>query len=298
MTAAIDTHVHLWDLSRFSYPWLEAEGQAELRADYLLDDLLADLGGVSIEGLVHVQAEMDHALDPVLETAWLDAVFAAAPPGTPPMLYVGYADLRASDLGETLARHAAHERVRGIRQELWFEPGSTEPGIETADLMADPAWRAGLRLLPEHDFLFEALVAVPQLAQARRVFREVPGLRVVLEHTGVPTLVDGAPPAGWVEGLEGFAAEVPDSVLKVSALGFIKSGWELDEVAPVVRRAIEIFGPSRVMLGSNYPVERLDSSYARVWAAYEEIASELSETEREEIFAGTARRVYGFEGAP
>ena len=34
----VDAHLHLWDLGRFSYPWLSEPDCADLRADYLPDD--------------------------------------------------------------------------------------------------------------------------------------------------------------------------------------------------------------------------------------------------------------------
>lgn len=289
---AIDTHVHFWDLAQFGYPWLDADDCADIRADYLPADLAADIAGADVLAMVHVQAEVDHAVDPVDETAWLTSVLDAAPPSVPPAAIVGYADLRRPDLEDVLARHLHFARVRGIRQELWFDPASTEPGALHDDLLSDPAWVAGLRQLAGHSLSFDALVSASQLAQAAAVFREHPELAVILDHTGVPTLTDGVPPPEWRTSLRRFASEVPNSVLKISGMAFIQPAWRIPDVAPVVRESIETFGPARCMLGSNFPVDKPHADYARVWEAYDEITSDLSGHERAAIFSDTARRVY------
>jgi predicted TIM-barrel fold metal-dependent hydrolase len=288
----VDTHVHFWDLSQFDYPWLESEESARIRANYLPEQFADDLVGVDIEAFVHVQAEVDHSIDPVAETAWLAAILSEAGGAVPPAVCVGYADLRSQDLDDILARHAEYDLLHGIRQEAWFDPDSTDPGVLREDLLADPAWARGLRTLVEHDLSFDLLISADQLQRACDVFREVPEVSVILDHTGVPTLVDGVPPPEWRTGLRRFADEVPRGVLKVSGIGFIDPDWELAHVAPLVHEAIEIFGPERCMLGSNFPVDRPYSTYAELWEAYEAISSDLSSSERSALFRDTARRVY------
>jgi predicted TIM-barrel fold metal-dependent hydrolase len=186
--------------------------------------------------------------------------------------------------------------MRGIRQEVWFDPNSTEPGAQRDDLLADPAWARGLRTLVEHDLSFDLLIAAHQLERACDIFREVPELSVVLDHTGVPTLVDGAPPPRWRTGLSRFAHEVPRSLLKISNMGFIDPAWELAEVTPLVLESIEAFGPERCMLGSNFPVDRPYSTYAELWKAYEAMSSDLSPSERSALFRELPDVSIGFLG--
>ena len=47
------------------------------------------------------------------------------------------------------------------------------------------------------------------------------------------------------------------------------------------------------MFGSDWPVCLLAATYGEVVAATEELLAGLTEAEREAVFAGTARRVYG-----
>lgn len=292
----IDTHVHFWDLARFRYPWLDAEECAPIRASYLPGQLISDFEDLDVRGLVHVQADMDRGVDPAEETKWLESM-RQAHGDLPPMVCVAYADLRAPALDDVLRRHLRHEFVRGIRQEAWFDPDSTLPGILRTNLLSDAAWIMGLRTLRRYDLLFELLVKAEQLEQAAAVFNDLPGLPVVLEHTGVPINRDGGPPPQWRSGMRAFAKSVPHSVLKISAMGFIRPSWSLADVGPIVREGIEIFGPERCMLGSNFPVEQPHGSYSRLWRAYDEITRDLSIDERADIFSRTARRVYRIDSA-
>lgn len=289
----VDTHIHLWELDRFHYPWLGDAGAEDLRWDYLVDDFRQDAKGLDPAATVHVQAEVDHSLDPAEETKWL-ASLAAASSGEPavPTVCVGYADLRAPDLDEVLARHREHALFRGIRQEAWFDPETKRADVPPFNLLDDPAWAAGLRRLADEDLSFDLLVWPHQLEQAASIFRALPELRVVLEHTGVP--VDPAPEARevWRSGMRRFAAEVPQAILKISALRFVSPTWSLDDLRPVVREVVDVFGPQRCMFGSNFPVDRPSVSYADLWAAYDEFTADLSADERAAMFHDNAVRTY------
>jgi predicted TIM-barrel fold metal-dependent hydrolase len=70
----IDTHVHHWELGRFQCPWLADAAFDDLRKDYSPADYRADAAELPVDGWVHIQAEVDHQLDPVAETAWVESL--------------------------------------------------------------------------------------------------------------------------------------------------------------------------------------------------------------------------------
>ncbi len=292
----IDAHLHLWDLQRLSYPWMADPELGVLRQDYLPHDFRRDTAELDVAGVVHVQAEMDHAADPVIETAWLAELAADVSAGAPvPTVCVGYADLRDPKLADVLDRHAAYPFVRGIRQEAWCDPNSARADILTVNLLEDPAWIRGLRVLAERNLSFELLVFPHQLALAAEVFARLPGLTVLLGHTGVP---DPAIDPGlelWRAGITRFAREVPQAVLKLSGMGFVSGGaaWTAADLAPLVHECIDVYGPDRCLFASNWPVERLATPrYSDVWARYDELTADLTADERAALFVGTAARVY------
>lgn len=149
---------------------------------------------------------------------------------------------------------------------------------------------AGLRRLARRGLTFDLLVWPHQLTQAAGIFRALPDLPVVLEHGGLPA---GDPSRDqWRAGLRRFAAEVPHAVLKLSALRSVSPAWSADELRPVVREAIECFGPHRCMFGSNFPVDKPAISYPAMWQTYVDLTRELSPSERAAVFRETAARIY------
>lgn len=61
---------------------------------------------------------------------------------------------------------------------------------------------------------------------------------------------------------------------------------------PWVLECIDAFGPGRAFFGSNWPVDRLYSSYGDVVDAYAEIISGFTEAERRALFSGSAERIF------
>lgn len=291
----VDTHIHLWSLQRFHYPWLKDPGAEGLQWDYLVDDWRQDAKDVDVLGTVHVQAEVDHSIDPAEETAWLAALAAEQTSNPAPAVCVGYADLRAPDLDEVLDRHQEHALFRGIRQEAWYDPQSRRSDVPRTNLLDDPAWIAGLGRLSARGLSFDLLVWSHQLEQAASIFRDHPDLHLILEHTGVPPGVSAEALAGWRSGMQTFAEQVPNAMLKISGLIFVSPTWALEEIEPVVEEALEIFGPSRCMFGSNFPVDRPAVTYGELWAAYDRFTAGLSSQERAAVFRDNAARFYRIE---
>lgn len=291
MVAIIDAHQHFFDVERFRYPLLEDDAFQALRAQYTLPEFLADIGTVDVVGSVHVQAEVDHATDPVRETAWLQTVADASGPRRVPSAIVGYADLRRSDLEDTLSRHCAHAAMRGIRQEAWYDPAVRRRDFPAADLLEDPRWRAGYRTLARFGLSFDLLVLPWQLPGAARFAAEVPDVPVILEHIGMAPVGNADAMDTWRAGLRTFA-RLEHAAVKISALGQIDPHWTPATIRPLVLEVIEIFGVNRCLFGSNFPVEKLTATYADVWSAFEDIAAPFSEAERNALFNGNARRVY------
>jgi len=294
MSSFVDAHIHLWDIDRFHYPWLGDEGGERFAFNYVLDDWLADVGNVDLVATVHVQAEMDHAVDPVVETAWLAEVRAGQAGRATPTVCVGYADLRAPDVEDVLDRHGEHEFFRGIRQELWYDPESRRSDILTHNLLDDPAWARGLARLVPRGLSFDLLAWPGQLGRATEILRELPELAVVLEHAGLPP-ADAEGRGAWRRMISRFAREVPNATLKISALSFLSPAWDVDELGGCVKEAVEIFGPERCMLGSNFPVDRPAVSYQRLWSDMERWTAGLSPAEQRQVRVENALRVYRIE---
>ena len=293
----IDAHHHLCQLGEASYPWLEGPPVARyhgddlpLRRDYLLADYLADVAeleplGGRLVGSVHVE---NGAADPLRESRWVDAVSTATGIPTAQVVKV---DLTSPTAREQLAAHTALPTVRGVRDILNWHPDPLFTHRDRDDLMTDPAWLAGLTAVAEAGLSFDLQIFPDQLRQAAALAVDHGNLPIVLDHAGMPIDRDRDALDLWRTDLAVLAAE-PNTTVKISALGTNDHRWSVDSIRRVVLDTIEVFGPSRCMFASNFPVDGLYSTFGALFAAFDALTSGFSPSERAELFAGTARRFY------
>jgi predicted TIM-barrel fold metal-dependent hydrolase len=276
----IDAHHHLWDLSIYPYPWL-ANPDVTITKRYLAEDLVEDGRDSHLVKSVHVQAEIDRDLA-VAETAWLQDI--ADRHGFPHGI-VAYAPLHDPGLDALLEGHAQYANMRGIRQIL------NPDQCERADYLTDAAWQAGYARLAHYGMSFD-LQAMPfQMADAARVAHAHPNVPMVVNHTGMPRDRTAAGFDEWRHGMR-LLAEQPPVSLKISGFAMFDANWTVDSIRPYVLEAVEIFGVERCMVGSNFPVDKVQSSFSVIFDAFKAILSGLSAAELRAVFYDNAERVY------
>ena len=290
----IDTHHHLWDLGHgYRYPWLQDRplgvgvcgDVAPIARDYLADDYRADTAGYDLVKSVHVEAV---AADAVGETRWLAPLVAA---GGPPYAIVARAELHAPDVERVLAAQAEFPAVRGIRHIVNWHANPRLTFTDRSDLLTDPAWRAGYRLLRKYGLSFDLQLYPGQMEDAYRLAADNPETLVILNHAGMPVDRDPDGIKAWQQGMKRLAS-APNVVAKISGLGMVDWSWTSESIRPFVRGTIDYFGTDRVMFGSNFPVDKLYSSFDTLYGAYENIVADLTEAEQDKLFHGNALTHY------
>jgi predicted TIM-barrel fold metal-dependent hydrolase len=281
-----DTHVHFHDLDvrPLRYEWLEP-GAAEdedlgdygaIRAEhYRAADYLAETRFHSVGRVVHVQAAVGTP-DPVDETRWLQR--ASDDLGIPHGIVAG-ADLSAPDRDDVLRRHLEFPALRGIRD------------LRYDDYLTDERWAEGFARLGELGLVCCDDPVIEQYGAAAALAARHPQTTLCVDHAGFPRRRDDAYFAEWREGMRAIAA-VPSTVVKVSGLGMCDHRWTVDSLRPWVLTCIELFGVDRAFFGTNWPVDRLFSSYGDVVDAYAEIIADFSDDEQRALFSGNANRVF------
>jgi predicted TIM-barrel fold metal-dependent hydrolase len=224
---------------------------------------------------VHVQAAIGIA-DPVEETRWLQG--QADRTGFPHGI-VGHCDLAAPDAADVLARHREYANFRGIRD---FGQG---------DYLSDPEWRRGYAQLAEDGLVFCIDVPWQDMPKARAVADDHDGVVMSVDHAGFPRERTDEYFADWKRGMEVLAG-APNAVCKISGLGMCDNRWTVASLRPWVLACIETYGVERCFFGTNWPVDRLYSSYGDVVDAYDEITSDFSDAERTALFSGNAERIF------
>ncbi|GHJ59738.1 metal-dependent hydrolase [Nocardioides sp. OK12] len=270
----LDAHLHVWDLEVGRYPWLGPE-HGDLYRSHLPAEAERELGDAGVAGAVLVQAE-----DTATDTAWLLET-AASHPWV--LGVVGWVQLDDPDVAAVQLDELAGSHLCGIRHLVHDDhrPDFLDlPGVRRS--LARVA-RLGLPLdvpdaWPRH------LDAVARLADA------LPELTVVLDHLAKPPR-GGDDLAAWEQALRG-AGERPNVVAKLSGLHVPGQPFTVDALRPVRDVALDVFGARRLMFGSDWPMAAQHTAYAEVLEVARALVGELGAAEQEEIWAGTARRVY------
>jgi len=307
----IDTHHHFWD----------RPGNR-----YLLPELLADIGdGHNVVGTVFVECESAYRADgPVEMRSVGEAAFVAgiarqaAAAGRPGVAqgFVGFADLTLGEAVEPVLdalMTASEGRLCGIRHAGGWHPdprvgGSHHGAGEGLYRRAD--FHAGLKVLAGRGLALDALVYHTQHDDILALAAACPDARICLNHSGMA--LGYGPFAGKLdEARQSWAATMP----KIAACPnvYLKLGGMMMRLAvfdynaepaplsskqlaeawrPFIAPSIEWFGAERCTFESNFPVEKMGIGYRALWNAFKRIAAGASETEKADLFAGTARRLY------
>jgi L-fuconolactonase len=273
----IDAHHHFWKRGLFDYSWLDEPALATINRDYLPADLAPLIRAAGVDRTVFVQTQ--HNLD---ETRW---ALGLADQHECIAGVVGWVDLASLDCERQLLEFKDHPKFKGVRHITQDEP-------DVDFIVRDDVIR-GLRVLERYGVPFDLLVYLRQLKHAATLARMLPDLPLVLDHLGKPRIKDHSID-DWLLEFRA-AAAFPNVVCKLS--GMITeadwSAWTADDLKPYVQTALELFGPDRLMFGSDWPVCELAGSYSGVKDALSDALGAISESERAAVFGGTAVRFYG-----
>lgn len=291
----IDPHMHLWDLDRQYYGWLQDDPLPHNPAgdtsgiagrSYGVADYLADSAGCDVVKTVHIECGLGPD-DQLAETDWLQSL---ADKGGYPHGIVAGANLERPDVEALLAAHAARPNVRGIRQIINWHADPLK-SYTPRDLLDDPAWVAGFGLLARHGLSFDLQAYPGQMSKAAALAVRHPDIPVIINHAGMPTDRDEAGLDAWRSGMA-LLAEQPQVSVKISGFGGVDPVWTTDSIRPFVLTLIEMFGVERCMFASNFPVDRVHGAFAAHFAAFDAIARDFSADERGLLFGGAAARIY------
>jgi len=292
MTGIVDAHHHVW--RQANLPWLQGPmvprifGPYEpIRRDYPIEEFLADVRASGVERSVYVQTNWSKT-GAVDEVAWVQSV--ADEHGWPHAI-VGYADLFDENVGETLQRQAKFPLMRGIRMQLHWHENEMYRFAPRADLMNEALFRKNMRLLADHGWPFDLQVFTSQMADAARLAADNPDITFVLQHAGMAEDLSPGGRAAWKDGMKRLADQ-ENIVSKLSGLGTFIHRNDPVHVADIVTETIAIFGMDRCLFGSNFPIEKLWTSYADLIAAYRTALASYPQAAQEAMLRENALRTY------
>ena len=274
----IDSHQHFWQYSRADYPWIGPESQL-LAQDYLPVDLEPHVRGEGIGGTVAVQARQT-----LEESRWLLELAA-----THPLIQgvVGWVDLQSEQVAEQLQEFSGCQKFVGVRHVVQDEP---DPRF-----LLGSAFVRGLSHLQHYGLTYDLLLYPEHLPAAVELAALLPEQPFVLDHSAKPRMKTGRPAdfASWQSDLIALASQA-NVCCKVSGLVTEAAWktWKRDEFVPYLEVVLAAFGPHRLMFGSDWPVCLLSAQYAEVALIVREFFAQLSGTQQDALWGGTAKRFY------
>jgi L-fuconolactonase len=275
----VDAHHHFWDPAEADYPWL-TDDLAVIRRRFAPRDLepLLAASGVSRTILVQTRSSLAET-EAFLATAARTSFIAGV---------VGWIDLVDEAAADELARLRAApggEKLVAIRHQVHDEP--------------DPDWlrradvRRGIAAVAAAGLAYDLLLRPRELPAAIDTVRSLPDVRFVVDHLAKPPIRDGQQEP-WATLIRELGRE-PNASCKVSGMVTEAdwAAWRPADLQPFVDHVVEVFGPRRLLFGSDWPVCLLAASYGEVLDVARLTLAALSEPERSAVFGGNAVEVYG-----
>ena len=274
----IDAHQHFWNYDPERDTWITPE-MSRIRADFypnLSEPIFKEQG---IEGCIAVQADSSEE-----ETLFL---LALAEQYDFIKGVVGWVDLQAKNIEDRLAYFAQFEQIKGFRHVI---QGEKDPLF-----FQRPAFISGVKALAAFDFSYEILIYPHQVEESIRFAAKLSDQVLILDHMAKAPL-KGKDIQQWKKEIQGYKA-LSHVYAKIS--GIITEAdwatWTQDEVKEVVDVALDVFGPDRLMFGSDYPVLLVAGELA-VWKnTFMACIEGLSQTEKKKITLDNCLKIYQTE---
>jgi L-fuconolactonase len=270
----IDAHHHLWHYSADEYGWID-ESMEVLRRDFLPADLAPLCADAGVEATIAVQARQT-----MEETRWLLSI---AEQSKLVRGVVGWADIAAEDFPEILDTVCAKPLLKGLRHIVQ---------AELDGFLDAPLFNRGIAALGGKNLVYDILIFSRQLPEAIRFVDHHPHQIFVLDHIAKPRIAAGEI-APWSEQIHNLAQR-PNVYCKLSGMVTEAnwSAWTPALLEPYFDVVLNAFGPSRIMVGSDWPVLNVASNYGEWWQVVMGWLTSLTSEERAQIEGATAARVY------
>jgi L-fuconolactonase len=287
----IDTHQHLWWVSKSAPPWL-ANADEILKRDYGVPQYREATEGLDVSA---VYMEVDVAPeDHVSEAENIIQLINSGESSTRAAVIGGRPSSDA--FAAYVARFAQHPEVKGVRQVL--HGASTPRGYCITNEFV-----RGMRILGEHGLNYDICMRPAELSDAAKLISSVPETRFVLDHCGNAdpkafssnSTKPSHDPDRWRRDIESIAA-LPNVSCKISGIvAAAPEDWKVADLAPIINHCLDSFGPDRVIFGGDWPVCLLGSPFKNWVSALHQIIKDRTDDEQQRLWSGNAKRIYRLE---
>ena len=276
MSRIIDAHHHLWSYNDREYSWID-DSMNILKQSFSLDDYRMDSAFAGEVHSIAVQARQT-----LEESQWLLALSRSDPTLSG---VVGWAPLRSPVIGEHLQRLKRLGNLVGIRHVVQDEP---DP-----DFLLRNDFNRGVAALKDFGLTYDILIKEHQLPQTLQFVKMHKDQPFVIDHIAKPDIKNKS-----FDHWEGYMTQLSrfeNLYCKLSGLVTEAdwTNWNPEDFKFYIDKLLELFGPQRLMFGSDWPVCLVAGGYEKWYKALDSHLAELSPAEKERIYSGTAAEFYG-----
>ena len=271
----IDSHHHFWKYDPVTYSWMN-DSMGILKRDYQPEDLKEVIDSAKIDGVISVQAdqsmrETEDLLKHASERSFILGV-------------VGWFPLAEPELDGLLESYATNPLLKGVRHVVQDE-------ADDQFILGD-AFNKGIRRLKAYELVYDILIYERQLGPSIEFVDRHPDQVFVLDHVAKPRIGDQIMEPWRAQMFE--LAKRENVYCKLSGMATEANwqNWTKDDLWPYAEVAMEAFGPTRMMFGSDWPVARLAVEYGDWVGLCREFISTLSDSEQAMIEGEVAIRAY------
>ena len=277
----IDTHVHIWDLIKVHYSWLQGDTSI-LARNYLPDELYPQLSKVNVTSAVLVQAannleDTELMLSAAAHNDWIQGV-------------VGWVPLEDPSKTQNLIENwkVTQPYIKGIRHLIHNEANDHW-------LLQDKVIES-LKILAHHHITYDIVgVKEAHLKAAITIAEKIPSLNLVLDHLNNPPIPHQSQMDIWRTNIK-LAAQHKNIHAKISGLALATGKfetWTSADIQASIEYALEQFETDRCFCGGDWPVSLLAGGFVKSINAYREIIENcLPIIDQEKVYFKNATLFY------
>lgn len=274
----VDSHAHFWNVDKFEYPWLETD--SFLYQNFFLSDYQQATRLIPVEKIIFVECDCNPAFS-LNEVAWVEEYAKIDPRIQGIVAHVELTDVQKVD--EHLEILASKPLIKGVRHNIQ----GTEPGFSIQSCFIE-----GIKKVQKKNMHFELCITHDQLAETIELIKRCPEVRLVLDHCAKPGIRSGSKEP-WMSQMRKIA-KFENVICKISGLltEADLATWTEEEILVYANHAVDTFGTSRIMFGSDWPVNELAGGYTKWYELTCNLTRFWSNSEREDFFYNNANLFY------
>ena len=274
----IDSHQHFWKYKPSKHKWID-DSMSLIRKDFMPSDLKKVYNKNKIDGCIAIQAEQtleetNFLLDLSKENTFIKGI-------------VGWVDLRASNIDNTLEHYSNYKKIKGFRHIVQNE--------EDHNFLLRPEFLRGISYLEKYNYVYDILIFPHQLETTLEFVKKFPNHKFIIDHIAKPYIKDGLYDEWARLMLE--ISKYENVFCKIS--GMITEAdynlWTPEQITPYMDLILTSFGSKRILFGSDWPVCLVAGSYKKVKELVTNFISKLSENEKTNIMGKNAINLYNIK---